>query len=286
MHKDNWDDLRYVLAVAQSGSVSAAARALGVNHATVLRRIAAYEERRGSVIFEKTPRGYSIPPDRLRVIEAAKEVETAILAVNRMIEGAQTPLSGRVRVTSTDTFCHKVLPPVLAALRHEAPELQIDLVCSNARLDLARLDAEITVRPASILPAELQGDAAARLGFAAYAAVGCDDTWLGLSGPLGGSIAADWLAANVAPESFAGSADSFITLREMAANGMGRAILPCILGDSDPRLTQLSEAAPRGEVAIWVASHADLANVPRILAVRKYLVQALGAMAGSLAGVA
>ncbi|WP_417248931.1 LysR family transcriptional regulator [Celeribacter sp.] len=84
MHKANWDDYRYVLAVARAGSVSGAARELGVNHATVLRRVAGIEARLGVELFEKSVRGYEIAPEKLRLIEAAREVEAAVGAVERL----------------------------------------------------------------------------------------------------------------------------------------------------------------------------------------------------------
>ena len=77
--RDNWDDLRYVLAVAEEGSVSGAARRLGVNHATVLRRIAAFEEAADLSLFEKGPQGYDVPPDLDRIIAATREVDEAVV---------------------------------------------------------------------------------------------------------------------------------------------------------------------------------------------------------------
>lgn len=287
MHRDNWDDLRFVLAVAETGSVSAAARALGVNHATVLRRVSAFEERHGFLVFERTPAGYAVPRDRLRVIEAAREAEAAHLAVARLVAGARAPLAGAVRVTSTDTFCLAVLPRALMRLRDEAPELRIDLLCSNAHADLARIEADIAVRPALQLPEDLAGEAAAELGFAAYApAAGtATEAWLGLSGPLSRSKAvADWMKANVAPTALTGAADSFVILREMAAAGQGRALLPCVLGDGDPRLRRLEGQFPQVAVPVWVASHADLADAPRLAAVRARLAEALRADAARLRG--
>ncbi len=287
MHRENWDDLRYVLAVAETGSVSAAARALGVNHATVLRRVAAFEERHGVLVFERTPTGYSVPRDRLRLIEAAREAEAAHLAVDRLVAGARAPLAGAVRVTSTDTFCLAVLPQALMRLRAEAPELRIDLLCSNAHADLARIEAEIAVRPALELPEDLAGEAAAELGLAAYAPAADPDTaaWLGLSGPLARSKSvAEWMKANVAPTALTGAADSFVVLREMAAAGQGKALLPCVLGDGDPRLTRLEGTLPEFAVPIWVASHADLADAPRLSAVRARLAEALRADASRLRG--
>ncbi len=283
-HRTNWDDLRYVLAVAEHGSVSAAARALRVNHATVLRRIAAFEETHGGALFDKTPRGYTVPPDRARVIEAVREVEAAVHAVERRIEGVQAPLHGLVRITSTDTFCQDVLPPMLAELRRASSDLQLVLLSSNSHLDLARLHADVAVRPAVRLPADLFGTVAAQLGFAAYAAPGGADDWLGLSGALEQSVPARWLAEAGLAEACAATADSFPSLREMAAAGLGRAVLPCILGAADPRLRRLDGAMPELSVDLWVASHSDLADVPRIRAVREHLVQGLAAIRGDLLG--
>jgi DNA-binding transcriptional LysR family regulator len=287
MHRDNWDDLRFVLAVAETGSVSAAARALEVNHATVLRRVAAFEERHGVLIFERTPTGYAVPRDRIRLIEAAREVEAAHLAVTRLVAGARAPLAGAVRVTSTDTFCLAVLPRALMRLRAEAPELRIDLLCSNSHADLARIEADIAVRPALELPDDLAGEAAAEIGIAAYAPAADPDTeaWLGVSGPLSRfKPVADWMKANVPPAALTGAADSYVILREMVAAGQGRALLPCVLGDDDPRLVRLEGRFPEIAVPLWVASHVDLADAPRLATVRARLVEALRADAARLRG--
>lgn len=285
MHSNNWDDLRFVLAVAESGSVSAAARVLGVNHATVLRRIAAFETYHNAVIFDRTQHGYAVPPDKLRIVEAAREAALAIDTVARMIRGNGLPLSGTLRITSTDTFCLAVLPPILAQIQARASGLRIELLCNNAHLDLARLNADISVRPALKLPDDLRGEAAAVLGFAAYQALrGGPETWLGLRGTLTRSPAAIWMDRSLAPEVIAGGADSFVVLREMVAGQMGRAILPCCLGDADPRLTRTNDAPPMS-VPIWVASHVDLADAPRLRSLRGQLVEGLKAQARVLAGV-
>jgi DNA-binding transcriptional LysR family regulator len=286
MHRDNWDDLRFVLAVAETGSVSAASRELGVNHATVLRRVAAFEERHGFLVFERTPTGYAVPRDRQRIIEAARSAEAAHLAVIRLISGARAPLSGAMRITSTDTFCQSVLPRALMRLKADAPELRIDVLSSNSHADLSRIEAEIAVRPTNDLPEDLTGEVAADLGFAVYAPADAPNTsaWLGLSGVLARSKAADWLKDAIATQELAGAADSFVTLREMVAAGQGRAVLPCILGDDDARLIRLPEAMPDIVVPVWVASHVDLADAPRIAAVRSRLAEALRADAARIRG--
>ncbi len=286
MHShENWDHLRYVLAVAEAGSVSQAARNLGVNHATVLRHVAAFEQNSGTEIFSKTATGYSVLGDRLQVINAAREVETAVLAVQRIIQGAQAPIRGLVRVTSTDSFCQIVLPPIIGRWQDQLDELRIELLSTNAHLDLSRLDADITVRPTVKLGDDLHGIVAAKLGFDIYRAVGSkSERWLALGGSLARTKVALWMSDNVPGDHISGSADSFVTLKEMATSGLGKAILPCVIADADPGLERLSGILPDMPVDIWVASHVDLAEVPRIKAVRQMLVAALADDANRLAG--
>jgi DNA-binding transcriptional LysR family regulator len=286
MHnRENWDDLRLVLAVAEAGSVSAAARDLNVIHATVLRRVATFEESHGVEIFDKTARGYAIRGDRLRVIDAARDVEAAVQAVRRVISGAQAPLSGVVRVTSTDTFCHYVLPTIISRLQENAQGLRIELLSTNAHLDLAQLHADITVRPAVNLGDDLRGTAPAQLGFDVYAKPGsADDKWLAQTGPIVRTRVTNWIADNVPADAITGAGDSFPTLKELAVAGLGQAILPCVLGDGEPRLERRRGVVSVMPVNIWVASHTDLVDVPRIRAVRDLLTEALAADAPRLEG--
>ena len=273
MHKENWDDLRFMLAVAENGSVSSAARVLGVNHATVLRRISAFEARHGGKIFDRTPQGYVIPPDRKKVVDAAREVEAAVHSLDRLIKGAQAPLRGTVRVTSTDTLCHGLLPEMLSGLARKAGDLRFELICSNSHLDLGRLDADIAVKPATELQDGLVGALGARLGFAVYG--DADLAWLGMSGAIARSKPAQWLTEKVREKDFVSKADSFLTLREMVAAGVGKSVLPCVLGDADPRIDKVEDGMPDMSVGIWVACHPDMADVPRIRAVYRLLLEEL-----------
>ncbi len=278
MNKFDWDDVRVMRAVAEAGSLSGAARALGVNHATVLRRVSAFEQATGVTIFDRTARGYLVAPRRGGVLAAMRAMEEAALGVARALDAARAPLAGTVRVTSTDTLCLALLAPIVARLMTEAEGLTIELNAQNQPADLARLDADIAVRPAVTLPPELVGDRAGSLGFSVYAAPGGEAGWLGFGGTLHRSAPASWLNANVSEAEIAGRADSFPVLREMAVAGQGRAILPQVLGDPDGRLVRLDDILPPMQVDIWVASHADLADVPRIRAVRELLLRSLASL--------
>jgi len=291
MHKLGWDDLRFILAVAEAGSVNAAARRLGVNHATILRRIATFEARNGITLFERSAQGYRVAPDAYRLIDAAREVENAVYGVERVLTGQGAELRGDVRVTSTDSLCQHVLPGLLAEFRQSAPQVFIDLVSTNAHLDLSRLDAEVTVRPAQHLPDGLSGTAPARLGFGAYVATGPGTSqrtlpWIALGGTSGRSLPGRWVAENVPRALVAARADSFLVAAELAAAGLGVSPLPCIVGDADPRLRRVTGMMPDFSVDLWVASHADMADVPRIRAVRSALAEGLARQRARLVGAA
>lgn len=286
MHSENWDDLRFVLAAAETGSVSGAARALGVNHATVLRRIASFEDRHGVTLFRKTGRGYEIPEDKRRVIQAARDAEAAMAAVTRLMRGEQAPVQGVIRVTTTDTFSLTVLPEIMARLQDKDPGLRLELITTAVHLDFGRLRADIAVRPAHRLPDDLAGEQAATLGFAVYAPADEEGAgWLDPSGVLASSVAADWLADNVSAEDRVGSADSFVVLSKMVAQGIGRTVLPCILGDREKGVRRASGILDEITVPVWVASHVDLADAGRLRSVRRALTEGLDPYRDALAGI-
>lgn len=285
-HKPNWDDLRFVLAVAETGTVNGAARRLGVNHATVLRRIAACEDRFGVAFFDRGVSGYSVRADRLRMLEALREVETAMQSAENLIRGASAPLTGTVRVTSTDTFCQHVLPPILNDIRTDSRRLKLVLLNSNLHLDFSRAHADIAVRPAVSLAEDMVGEAVAHLGFAVYAGRGDAEGWLGLEGQLRRTRAAEWMAAHVREDEIVASADSFLVLAELVGAGLGRAAIPCVIGDATPGLRRMRDLPEVPAVPVWVACHTELATVPRIVEVRSKLAAALKAKSGWLAGEA
>lgn len=284
MHKTNWDDLRFVIAVAETGSVSQAARRLGVNHATVLRRVADFEQRHGTAIFEKTTRGYRVLADKQDVLQAAKTAEAAITTVGELASGRKGDLAGKTRLTSTDTFCQLVLPPIVARLQRRTKGVMIELISANTRADLALHQIDVTVRPSVSLPPDLEGDEITPLGFAVYTTDQGAGKWLGLSGPLSRSIGARWMAETVPTDRIVAASDSFFVLQQLIAAGCGQAILPCIMADRDPRLRRARTDAPHFTVPIWVASHVNAAASARNKALRAALAHGLRQQADALLG--
>ncbi|MCK0148618.1 LysR family transcriptional regulator [Marivita sp. S6314] len=267
MHKLNWDDLRYVLAVAESGSVNAAAKALGVNHATVLRRITAFEEASGGPLFDRSPTGYKLRTDRAQVVEAARSAAQHVRKVEDLMRGTASGTGSVLRLTSTDSLCQTILARIFPSLSRRIAPDKLVYVQSNAHLDMAQLNADICVRPALTLPEDLQGQKIGQMGFAVYRKAGATGpaAWLGLDGMLSKSRPARWMDDKVDPADIASAADSFCALAQIAGAGSYRVILPCILGDGHPDLAR-DPSAPKVDFAvpIWVACYRDLASSHRI----------------------
>lgn len=280
----NWDDLRFVLAVADHGSVSAAARDIGVTHATVLRRVAAFEAAHGGAIFDKGPTGYKVREDRQRVIDAAREVADAVGVVDRLMHGARAPLSGRVRISSTDSLCRFVLPPLFQRMRAAAPNLHLSLLSSNRHVDVGRLQADLLVRPTAALAEDLIGTIASEMSFFAYSLADLSDHWLELQGPIGQSTVAAWMEKNIAKSQITCGSDSFVALGELARLGLGTAALPAFIGDVTPGLVRRPELMPEKRVPIWVATHVDLNESPRIRLAGRYLSEFLSELEPQLTG--
>ena len=267
--RGNWDDLRFVLAVADAGSVAGAARLLAVNHATVLRRIAAFETRHGLRVFDKTAQGYRVAEDRRALIEAMREAGGALAAVERLIADERPAVGTAIRITTTDSLSIGPLPAICGRLA-AAQKADVDFAMSNAHTDFARLQADIAVRPAARLPDELPGESPVSMHFAVFEAEGGGlDADLGLSGRLGRIAGAE------AAQPAACRADSFVALATLAQAGQGRAILPTHLGRTIPGLARLDRAAGIAPVPVWVASHRDIHRSARLVRARRFIFEAL-----------
>lgn len=276
MNSKNWDNIRYVLAVAEKGSLNAAAKDLGVTHVTVMRRVAAFEESYGLKIFNKTAGGYSVAPEAEPILSVARRVEDAVYSVERTIHGAQDDVAGKIRITSTDTICQRLLPTALRRVSRTYPKLNVTLLSTNSHHDLSRLAADIAIRPTIALENGLSGVVAGNLHFRLYSAEPEPDGWIGMKGGLMRSKPAEWIARHVPKEHIVHEADSFLVLQEMVANGIGVSFLPSFLGDNDPRLHHVTSGPEDLFVPVWIATQEELSENFRYRAIREILVDELG----------
>jgi DNA-binding transcriptional LysR family regulator len=141
-----WDELRTFVEVSRDGSLSGAARRLGLTQPTVGRHIDALEAALGLMLFTRSPRGLTPSPAALAIGPHVEAMAAAAAALTRAASGEAAADSGVVRVTASDVIGCEVLPPILAAFHADHPGIAIELALTNRTEDLARRDADIAVR--------------------------------------------------------------------------------------------------------------------------------------------
>ena len=293
----NWDDLRFVLALAKEGSLSRAARMLAVDHSTVGRRIEAIECDLGVLLFTRTTSGYVITPEASDLLPEIRQVESAILALERAVHARDHGLSGTVRITSTEIFGTRYLAPRLAPFLRRHPELTIELNLGSNIFDLARREADVGVR---LFRTNLHRLAVRRAGEVAYALYASDEYLCRHPLPRDpGELAAHqiilddvdrprtsdpgWLERMAGGARVSFASNSTAAVLGAAVSGVGVALLPCFLGEAEPTLRHvpMPDEPTRG---IWLTVHEDLREAPRVRAVLDYLGEVIAADAALLGG--
>ncbi|MDH3389000.1 MAG: LysR family transcriptional regulator [Gammaproteobacteria bacterium] len=286
MQHINWDNLRYVLMVANRGSIAAAARELKVNRTTVLRRINQFQENLNCRIFDRGSNGYVLTPEAEKMIDAAREVENTLFNMQRQIAGHELKLEGELRVTTTDTFMLSVLGPHLASFRQKHPYIIVDLLVTNSILDLSHRDADIAIRPTRQPEAHLVGRRLCDVEFGVYATPEIlaavkgggifAGRWIGFVDSLLATPIGAWFDAAVQARNICLRCDSFVAVRVAAEAGIGLALLPCFLGDASSQLTRIDAPTRELTTGLWVITHPDLARSARVHAFVEHFSEALG----------
>src|ERR1700761_3666766 len=156
----DWDDVRYFLAVARGGSVRAAAERLGVNHSTVLRRVAQLEERLGAQMFEKLPSGYRLTEAGEEVLELADQMEASSHQLETRVFGRDQGVRGLLRVTLAPSLATHLLMPDFAAFARLHPDIEMEILSSGELANLTNRDADVAIRVVydrKTLPLNLHG---------------------------------------------------------------------------------------------------------------------------------
>lgn len=273
----DWDDLRFVLALARGGSLAGAAKALRVNPSSVHRRLVAFERRLSVRLFERMRDGYHPTPQGGRLIEAARRIEAEVLAAQRQVQGTELALSGLVRVSTSELLGLYLLPPLLRSFAADYPEVEVELSIDNRLVDLARRDADVVVRATDQPPTSLVGRRIAKIASAVYAQRSYLDRvgrghplhayeWLGLDQSLAHAPQARWLRERL-PQARCRYRFNLIEATHQGVRaGLGVAVVPCFVCDRDPDLERLTEPETSGEFGVWILTHPDLRHSARIRA--------------------
>ncbi len=280
----DWDDLRYVLAVSNAGSLAEAAKRLAVDKATVSRRVGALETTLDVRLFDRLPAGYRLTPHGERVVAAVADIDRVVASLEADLSEARGDSGGVVYVTVPQFFASQVLFGSLAAFRAAHPKIELVINASSSVLDIAHREAEVGLR--NVRP-DQRSVTVRRLGFLG-SAMYASRAYLSAHGRPRTSQAlalhelVGWDRAFTFVEHFAwvGETGAQIAVRvndaavlaDAVAAGAGIGVLPCILGDERKGLVALSEFG-RSRDAIHAVAPGELRRSARVRAVLDLLDQ-------------
>lgn len=142
----DWNQTRGFLATAETGSLSAAARKLGLTQPTLSRQVAALEEELGVTLFERVGKRLELTETGVELLEHARKMGAAADSISLSATGRSETVDGLVSISASDGIAIHMVPPILERIRREAPQIQIELIASNELSDLRRREADIAIR--------------------------------------------------------------------------------------------------------------------------------------------
>lgn len=295
----DWNDLKYLLAVARHHSTLAASRALGVNQSTVQRRLMELERRIGRTLVTRQPTGYRLTEFGEEMLPYAERIEAEVLATQQHIEASRRDLAGVIRVTCPEPIMFRISKSsLLERFYARYPGLRVEFVMSDRYLDIMKGDADVALRSGDTEAAELIGRKIADSLWAVYAsskyvaqhgqpasvAELSAHSLIGFEEGLVNHRAAVWLR-EVAPDAcIVARNNSVLGLVYAVKSGVGIAPLPTALGDSEEDLVRLFGPVPE-LTRIWrILVHPDLRHTPRVQAFFDFIVEEIDTLKSILTG--
>ncbi|MGI9503752.1 MAG: LysR family transcriptional regulator [Geminicoccaceae bacterium] len=281
----DWNAFRFIVAVAETGSLSGAARQLKVSQPTVGRKVSELEQQLKVRLFDKLFNGYSLTPAGQSILELCLDMQSNALGIERLVAGQDQDLSGRIRVSTTEGFGTYWLMPKLLDWRAAHPNIEIDMDIGTSILDLIRREADIALRLGNPGSDDLIGRNLGHIAFGLYGSLSYFQAY-GMP-----SETAD-LAEHSIVESSGSllNVDQAMKLRELAgaatvaihcnnlpaqiaatAAGLGLCTMPCYVGDKREDFRRVLRDEFNVAIELWLLSHRDLRSTARIRAMLDFL---------------
>ena len=291
----DWNHLKAFHATAETGSFSAAAKALNTTQPTISRQIAALEQSLSLVLFERVGHTITLTPAAKDMLHALRTMQEAATSLERSAISHAQEMAGSVTLTATGLFASRILPPILRKLRMDAPEIHIEILPSNDWKNLQRREADIAIRNARPTENELIGtrlkDAVGRF----YAARSLIEQTGPIAHPLEAKGAPfidldeatgfyDFLVTlglPVTPADLPIKAEDHNVMWELVRAGLG--IGPCDerIGDADPDVVRVLTDLPPIPFPVWLLVHRDVKHNKRVRYVFDYLTREMGVAANT-----
>lgn len=295
----DWNDLKYLLAVAREGSTLAAAKALGVSQSTVQRRLVELEKRIGRPLVTRYATGYRLTELGTTLRADAEKVEESAVALERRAAASAEDVAGTLRVTCPEPLMYRFRQSsILDDFHARYPDLRVEFVMSDRYLDLAKGEADIAIRSGDVEEGMLVGRVIADSVWAVYASRSYIEehgrperledlarhALVGFDGELSGHRAAKWIAEVAPAAAIVARNNSVLGVLYAVKSGIGIAPLPTALGDDEPELVRV--LGPINEMTkSWrLLTHPDLRRTPRVAAFFEFVVENLDVIRRALSG--
>lgn len=275
-----WDDFRLVKAIADSGGLTRAAENLGINHSTAFRRLAGIEAALETRLFERHRGAYVPSAAGAAMIEAAGRMEAEVAQFTRESAGRSQVPAGHLRITAPAGLATDILMPILGRFSVRHPLIRLELVVSEEALNLSRRDADVAIRAGDQPPPTLVGRRLATIQWAVYGRadkaghVPSDCDWVSPSEAVAAGRFTRFVAARTPPERIALRINTVLGLREAIEAGIGIGPLPCWDADARPGLVRLSPPEPDLATSLWLLTHPDLRQAPRVRVFMDFMADA------------
>jgi DNA-binding transcriptional LysR family regulator len=283
----NWDDLRFFLLVSRHRTLSAAARELKVAQPTVGRRLSALEKRLGATLFARGSTGFALTSSGARALAFAERMEQDALGAERQLAGRDEGVQGSVRVTGSEWLITGVLAPLVGPLLTQNPRLGLELISEPRHLNLARREADIAIRPRRFEQAGIVQRAVGKLGFALYAGHGYAQLYgtpsygdgrghrlIVMSDGIGDAVR-EWLEQALPHATRGLKTNGRDAMLALARSGAGLACLARVVGDAVPELQRVALEHGAPTPTLWLGTHRDSRETPRVRAVAAHLTERL-----------
>jgi DNA-binding transcriptional LysR family regulator len=288
--KFDWNRARAFLVTAEEGSLSAAARALGMAQPTLGRQVTALEEELGIALFERVGRGLKLTVGGLDLLEHVRRMGASANHLSLAASGQSQTIEGPICITASEVISAFLLPPVLERLRQLHPGVQIKVVATNAVRDLRRREADIAIRSGrptdpNLIATRLRDTPAhlyatpgylKRIGNPASAAGFDGADFIGFSDDDRFMNGLNALGFKLAPKNFPIQTDNHMVLWEMVKSGLGIGAIIDEVGDAEPLVRRALPSMAAIPVPAWLVAHREVHTSRRVRTVFDLLAQHFG----------
>jgi DNA-binding transcriptional LysR family regulator len=279
----DWNDVQIFLALIRAGSVRGAGKKLAISHATVARRIEAFEKRLGVSLFNRLNTGYELTKAGEDLIGAAENVESELHSIQRKLVGQDKKLAGTIRVTTTELVASHFLIPELSSFMAMYPHTKVEMIETYLTLDLSRREADIALRIGKKPPENLIARSLAAISIAEYASKSYVESH-DLEDPMSASLISrlgmesgpiDYNNTQFKKLPIRGSFSTFRLQMEAAKHDVGIATLPCFVAEKEVNLVIVSDKRLVEGYQIWLLRHPDTRATSRLRVFSEFIVESI-----------